>query len=39
MIIAVLDELAASGPDSNVDLELRIRNQVTALCRRFPIYP
>ncbi len=38
MIIEVLDGLAAR-PDDNSATEKRVREQVRALCARFPIYP
>ena len=34
----VLDGLAANGEDGNEKVEARIRDEVRALCRRFPIY-
>jgi glycine hydroxymethyltransferase len=34
----VLDGLAANGEDGNQKVEARIRDEVGALCRRFPIY-
>jgi glycine hydroxymethyltransferase len=34
----VLDGLAANGEDGNEKVEARIREEVRALCRRFPIY-
>ena len=39
MITAVLDGLAANGPDANADVETAVRERAIALCRRFPIYP
>ena len=38
MITRVLDALAAS-PDDNAAVEAEVREEVVALCRRFPIYP
>ena len=38
MITRVLDSLAAD-PDGNRELEAEVREEVRALCRRFPIYP
>jgi glycine hydroxymethyltransferase len=38
MIAAVVDGLAASGPDGNTAVETRIRTEVKALCDRFPVY-
>lgn len=37
-IVEVLDGLAAN-PDGDVAIEERVRNEVRALCARFPIYP
>jgi glycine hydroxymethyltransferase len=34
----VLDGLAANGEDGNDKVEARVREEVRALCRRFPIY-
>jgi glycine hydroxymethyltransferase len=34
----VLDGLATNGEDGNQKVEARIRDEVRALCRRFPIY-
>ena len=38
LIVEVVDGLAAN-PDGDAAVEQRVREQVTALCRRFPIYP
>ena len=38
LIAEVLDGLAAT-PDDNSRAEARVRGEVAALCRRFPIYP
>jgi glycine hydroxymethyltransferase len=38
LIVEVLDGLAAS-PDDNSKAERKVRAEVEALCRRFPIYP
>lgn len=39
MIVEVLDGLAASNSGDNAAVEAAVRERVTALCRRFPIYP
>ena len=39
MIIEVLDGLKASGPEGNGDVEKAVRQKVSELCSRFPIYP
>ena len=43
LIAKVLDGLAANrddnSPDGNSDVEAAVRQEVRALCRRFPIYP
>ena len=38
-IIEVVDGLAANGEGGNTEAEARIRAEVEALCKRFPIYP
>ena len=38
-IIEVVDGLAANGEDGNTAVEARVRAEVEALCKRFPIYP
>jgi glycine hydroxymethyltransferase len=38
MIVEVLDGLARNGEAGDAQLEMRIREQATALCRKFPIY-
>jgi glycine hydroxymethyltransferase len=37
-IIAVVDGLAADGPDGNAQVEARVRDEVLDMCARFPIY-
>lgn len=39
MITAVLDGLAAHGPDGDSTVEKKVRARAEALCRKFPIYP
>jgi glycine hydroxymethyltransferase len=38
-IIEVVEGLAAHGEDGNAAVEARVRTEVEALCKRFPIYP
>ncbi|MBA4208188.1 MAG: serine hydroxymethyltransferase [Parvibaculum sp.] len=38
LITEVLDGLAKNGEENNADVEAGVREQVIALCRRFPIY-
>jgi glycine hydroxymethyltransferase len=38
-IVEVVDGLARSGEDGNGAVEAKVRAEVQALCRRFPIYP
>jgi glycine hydroxymethyltransferase len=38
-IVQVVDGLAANGEDGNSDVEARVKAEVEALCKRFPIYP
>ncbi|MFN4155390.1 MAG: serine hydroxymethyltransferase [Paracoccaceae bacterium] len=38
-ITEVVDELAANGEDGNAAVEDRVKAEVEALCKRFPIYP
>ena len=38
-IIEVVDGLAQNGEDGNGAVEARVRAEVEALCKRFPIYP
>jgi glycine hydroxymethyltransferase len=38
-IIEVVDGLAQHGEDGNAAVEARVRAEVEALCKRFPIYP
>jgi glycine hydroxymethyltransferase len=39
LIVETLDGLAAHGEDGNAAIEAKVREQVTALTQRFPIYP
>ena len=38
-IIEVVEGLAANGEDGNQAVEAKVRAEVEALCKRFPIYP
>ena len=38
-IIEVVDGLAANGEDNNGAVEAKVKAEVEALCKRFPIYP
>ncbi|MFD1509440.1 serine hydroxymethyltransferase [Lacimonas salitolerans] len=38
-ITQVVDGLAANGEDGNAEVEARVKAEVEALCKRFPIYP
>jgi len=38
LILKVLDGLAANGPDGNGKIEAEVKDEVLALCRRFPVY-
>ncbi|WP_421905292.1 serine hydroxymethyltransferase [Mameliella sp.] len=38
-IIEVVVGLAANGEDGNAEVEAKVRAEVAALCKRFPIYP
>ena len=38
-IVEVIDGLAANGEDGNAEVEEKVKAEVTALCRKFPIYP
>ncbi|SMX38076.1 serine hydroxymethyltransferase [Maliponia aquimaris] len=38
-IIEVVDGLAANGEDGNAAVEDKVKAEVEALCKRFPIYP
>ena len=38
-IIEVVDGLAANGEDNNGAVEAKVKAEVDALCKRFPIYP
>ncbi|WP_121630262.1 serine hydroxymethyltransferase [Tropicibacter alexandrii] len=38
-IIEVVDGLAANGEDGNAEVEAKVKAEVEALCKRFPIYP
>ena len=37
-IVRVVDGLAANGPDGNAAVEAAVRDEVSKLCARFPIY-
>ena len=37
-IIEVVDGLAANGEDGNAEVEAKVKAEVDALCKRFPIY-
>lgn len=37
-IVTVINGLESSGPDNNMEVEERIKIEVMALCRKFPIY-
>jgi glycine hydroxymethyltransferase len=39
LIIEVVDGLAKNGEDGNADVEARVKAEVEALCKKFPIYP
>ncbi|WP_293572672.1 serine hydroxymethyltransferase [Phaeobacter sp.] len=39
LIIEVVDGLAANGEDGNGAVEAAVREKVSALCARFPLYP
>ncbi len=39
MIVEVLDAHAAAGDEGDPQVEAKVKEQATALCRRFPIYP
>ncbi len=39
LIVETLDGLAANGEEGNAAVEAKVREQVTALTQRFPIYP
>jgi len=39
LIVEVLDGLAANGEEGNGAVEAKVKADVQALCRRFPIYP
>jgi glycine hydroxymethyltransferase len=39
LIIETLDGLAKNGEEGNAAVEAKVRDEVTALTRRFPIYP
>ena len=39
LIIEVLDGLKENGPEGNGDVEKAVKEKVSALCARFPIYP
>ncbi|WP_425071219.1 serine hydroxymethyltransferase [Sagittula sp. S175] len=38
-IIEVVDGLAANGEDGNAEVEAKVKAEVEALCKKFPIYP
>ncbi|GGB16361.1 serine hydroxymethyltransferase [Allosediminivita pacifica] len=38
-IIEVVDGLAANGEDGNGEVEAKVKSEVEALCKRFPMYP
>ena len=38
LIVETLDGLAKNGDGGNADVEANVRDKVTALTRRFPIY-
>ena len=38
-IIEVVDGLAANGEDGNGEVEAKVKAEVEALCKRFPMYP
>jgi glycine hydroxymethyltransferase len=38
MIAEVLEGLAKNGEEGNGAVEEKIKNEATALCRRFPLY-
>ncbi|CUH75198.1 serine hydroxymethyltransferase [Tropicibacter naphthalenivorans] len=38
-IIEVVDGLAANGEDGNAEVEAKVKAEVEALCKQFPIYP
>ncbi len=37
-IVEVVDGLAANGEEGNVDVEAKVKAEVEALCKRFPLY-
>ena len=39
LIVEVVDGLAANGEDGNAEVETAVREKVSALCARFPLYP
>ncbi len=39
LIVEVVDGLAAHGEDGNAEVETAVREKVSALCARFPLYP
>ncbi|WP_028028778.1 serine hydroxymethyltransferase [Gemmobacter nectariphilus] len=38
-IVEVVDGLAANGDAGNAEVEAKVRAEVSALCKRFPLYP
>ena len=38
-IVEVADGIAANGPEGNEAVEAKVRDEVDALCQKFPLYP
>ncbi|MCR8547674.1 serine hydroxymethyltransferase [Salipiger sp. P9] len=38
-IVEVVDGLAANGDEGNAEVEAKVRGEVEALCKQFPLYP
>ncbi len=38
-IVEVADGIAANGPEGNEAVETKVRDEVDALCQKFPLYP
>ena len=38
-IVEVVDGLAANGEEGNAEIEAKVKAEVEALCKKFPIYP
>ncbi len=38
-IVEVVDGLAANGAEGNAEIEAKVREEVAALCEKFPLYP